>query len=67
VLRALGRASAREIALLPVPVRGRVVNLLYVDAGAAPLAETALGALSVLTVCIARSYERIILSRKQSS
>jgi hypothetical protein len=65
VLRALGRASAREIALLPIPVRGRVVNLLYVDGGDGPLAETALGALSALTVCIARSYERIILSRKQ--
>ena len=65
VLRALGRASAREMALLPVAVRGRVVNMLYVDGGDAAIAETALGALSVLTVCIARSYERIILSRKR--
>lgn len=66
VLRAIGRASVREMALLPIAVRGRVVNLLYVDGGAQPLAETALGALSALTVCLARSYERIILSRKRS-
>jgi hypothetical protein len=64
VLRALARSSVREMALLPITVRGRVVNLLYVDDGAQPLAETALGALSSLTVCIARSYERLILARK---
>jgi hypothetical protein len=65
VLRALGRGSVRELTILPVAVRGRVVNLLYADNGSRPLAETALGALSALTVLIARSYERIILSRKQ--
>lgn len=66
LLRALGRGSVREVALLPIPLRGRVVNLLYVDAGARPLAETALGALSTLTLCLARAYERIIL-RKRSA
>jgi hypothetical protein len=65
VLRALGRAGAREIAVLPIALRGRVVNLLYVDAGANPIAETAIGALHALTLCVARAYERLILSRKQ--
>jgi hypothetical protein len=66
VLRALGRADAREIAVLPIALRGRVVNLLYVDAGASPIAETAIGALHALTLCVARAYERLILSRKKA-
>lgn len=67
VLRALGRAEVREIAVLPIAVRGRVVNLLYADAGPQRLAETALGALHALTLCVARSYERLILARKQQA
>lgn len=65
VLRALGRAGVREMALLPVSMRGRTVNLLYVDGGERPLAETALGALFALTGSLAQAYERIILARKQ--
>jgi hypothetical protein len=64
VLRALGRGAAVEIAILPIALRGRVVNLLYVDAGAQPLAETALGAASALTTCVSRAYERLILALK---
>ncbi len=67
VLRALGRAEVREIAVLPIAVRRRVVNLLYVDAGPQRLAETALGALHALTLCVAHSYERLILARKQQA
>jgi hypothetical protein len=67
VLRALGRGSVRELALLPIALRGRVINLLYVDAGALPLAETALGAITALSACVGRAYERLILSRKQES
>ena len=67
VLRALGRADVREIAVFPIAVRGRVVNLLYVDAGAQPIAETTLGALQALTLCVARAYERMILARKQEA
>ena len=52
--------------MLPIALRGRVVNLLYVDAGAKPIAETAIGALHALTLCVARAYERLILTRKQS-
>ncbi len=64
VLRALGRAGARDIAVLPISLRGRVVNLLYVDGGEVAIAETALGALRALTLCVARAYEQLILSRK---
>ena len=47
--------TLREIAVLPISVRGRVVNLLYVDGGSEPIAETTLGALHALTLCVARS------------
>ena len=66
VLRALGRADVREIAVLPISLRGRVVNVLYVDAGENAIAETALGALHALTLCVTRAYERLILSRKKA-
>jgi hypothetical protein len=67
VLRALGRAEARELALLPIAIRGRVVNLLYADDGARPLAETSLGALRALATCVARTYEALIVRRKQAT
>jgi hypothetical protein len=66
VLRALGRSQACEIAVLPIAIRGRVANLLYVDHGTEPLAETAIGALTVLTSLVADAYERLILARKRS-
>jgi len=65
LLRALGRADAREIAVLPISLHGRVVNVLYVDAGHKVIAETALGALHALTLCVARTYERLILARRK--
>ena len=64
LLRALGRSAASEIAVFPIALRDRVVNLLYVDAGASALADTVVGALQALTYCIARSYERMIVSRR---
>jgi hypothetical protein len=65
VLRALGRAGACELALLPIAMRGRVVNLLYVDGGPRPIAATALGALRALADCVAHAYEQLILQRKK--
>jgi hypothetical protein len=63
VLRALGRADAREILVLPISLRGRVVNLLYADA--APLAETSRAALAALCDVIAHAYGSLILSYKR--
>ena len=67
VLRGLGRSQVREIAVLPVAIRGRVVNVLYADDGPRPLSETSLGALHALTSCVARAYENLILQRKRVS
>jgi hypothetical protein len=67
VLRGLGRSEVREIAVLPIAIRGRVVNVLYADDGPRPLAETSLGALRALAACLARAYEHLILQRKKMS
>jgi hypothetical protein len=64
VLGALSRKGAREVLVYPIAIRGRVVNLLYADNGAEPLAETSVAALAALCGCVARAYERLILERK---
>jgi hypothetical protein len=66
VLRAMGREHVHHVAVLPIAIGDRVVNLLYVDNGRAPLAETSLGALRVLCLGVGRVYERLIVERKQS-
>ena len=66
VLRAMGRDAVHHVAVLPIRIGSRVVNLLYVDNGAAPLAETSLGALRVLSVGVGRVYRRLILERKRA-
>ncbi len=65
VLAALGRSAAREMALLPVRIRARVVNLLYVDNGPDALGETAYAALEALCREMSGVYERLILERKR--
>lgn len=64
VLAALGRSHAQEIAILPVTLRGRVVNLLYADSGAEVLGDAATAALGTVCTRIARAYTRLILERK---
>ena len=66
VLRAMGRDEIEELAVLPICIGKRVVNLLYVDNGSAPLAKTSLAALRVLCAAVGRVYERLILERKRS-
>jgi len=66
VLRAMGRESAADRMLLPISIRGRVVNLLYVDNGADAIAVTAAAALHALAGVVAESYERLLVARKQS-
>ena len=67
VLRALGRGAVCEIAVLPVPVRARVVNVLYADGGDRPLARTTVAALRAAADCLSAAYERLILERKRGS
>ena len=66
ILRALGRERAREIVLLPICIRDRVVNVMYADNGFDPIAETSLAALGALCNCVSRAYQRLILASKRS-
>ena len=65
VLRALGRALAREIAVLPVRTGGRVVSLLYADNGAEPLGDASVAALAAVCGRIGAAYERLIREQKR--
>jgi hypothetical protein len=64
ILRALGRQHVQEIALLPVAIRGRVVNVLYADNGPEALGDASFAALAVVCARVSRAYERLILERK---
>jgi hypothetical protein len=66
ILRALGRERAREMVLLPICIRDRVVNVLYADNGFDAIGETSLAALGALCNCVSRSYQRLILASKRS-
>jgi hypothetical protein len=66
VLRAMGRDKIQELAVFPIRIGERIVNLLYVDNGSEPLAKTSLAALRVLCTAVGRVYERLILERKRS-
>jgi hypothetical protein len=67
ILQVLGRGQAREFGVFPVAVRGRIVNLLYVDNGPEALGDAAAAALSVVCTRLAGAYERLILQRKHRS
>lgn len=60
ILRLLGRAGVGEVALLPIAIADRVVNLLYVDNGSEPLRPGSLAALSGVCESVAGAYERRI-------
>ena len=67
LIQSLGRSDAQEVIVLPVQIRGRVVNLLYVDAGDEAFGETRVGALTATAQCLSRAYERAIIARKQET
>jgi hypothetical protein len=62
---AIGRCDVGDAAIFPVRIRDRVVNLLYVDNGPYPLAETSIAALGAVCDGIARAYARLILLSKR--
>lgn len=66
VLRAMGREDVHHVAVLPIAIGTRVVNLLYVDAGPDPLSETGLAALRVLCIGVGKVYERLVVERKKN-
>jgi hypothetical protein len=65
ILRVLGRQHVREIAVLPVMLRGRAVNLLYADNGPEALGAASVAALSAVCDQIADAYRRVILAGKR--
>jgi hypothetical protein len=65
ILRALGREHVQEIAVLPVALSGRVVNLLYADNGPETLGDASVAALTSICARVAASYERLIRDRKR--
>lgn len=66
ILRVLGRQHVREMAVLPVCLRGRVLNLVYADNGSEPLGDASFAALGAVCARLASAYERLILTRKFS-
>jgi len=64
VVEALGRGTVFEVLVHPIAIRGRVVNLLYADNSDGSLPDVAVAALAALAQCVARAYERLILTSK---
>jgi hypothetical protein len=62
-LKALGKRGNTSVALLPIPVRGRIVNLVYGDSGAGGNVRPSLGELLVLLQKVPKAYLRIIRAR----
>lgn len=62
-IKALGKRPHSNAALLPILVRGRVVNLVYGDSGAGGSLKPSMGELLVLLQKIPKAYLRIIRAR----
>ena len=67
LLRALARENPLEVGGFPVRIRGRIINVLYVDNGDDPISSTAFAALQALCERIGAGYENVILLNKQSA
>ena len=65
LVRALGAGEVAEAVVLPLRIRGRVVNLLYADSGPEPIGEAVLALLDALCERVGEAYTRIILHRKR--
>lgn len=63
LLKVLGKRPATSAALIPVVVKGRVVNLVYGDSGSSGNVRAHLGELMVLLQRTSRAYLRIIRRR----
>lgn len=61
--KAVNKRANTNAALLPITVKGRVVNLIYGDNGAAGNVKASLGDLMILLQKVPRAYLRIIRRR----
>jgi hypothetical protein len=66
-LRSIGKRPTTNAVLLPVAVKGRVVNLVFGDGGASANVKASLGGLLVLVQKAPRAYLRIIKQRIQET
>ncbi|HWX24342.1 MAG TPA: hypothetical protein VN083_04840 [Vicinamibacteria bacterium] len=62
-VRAIAKRPSSNAVLLPVTVKGRVVNLVYGDSGASGNVKASMGDLMVLIQKVSRAYLRIIRRR----
>jgi hypothetical protein len=60
VVRVVSGREPLEAAVMPIAIDGRVVQLLYVDNGAEPLAPSSLAALGALCDTVSTAYRRLI-------
>lgn len=67
ILRALGREHVQEIAILPVGLAGRTVNLLYADNGPESLGDSSAAALTAICARLGAAYERLIRDHKRGA
>ena len=67
LLKALGKRPQTNAALFPIAVRGRVVNLVYGDAGATGNVKANIGELLVLLQKAPKAYLRIIRRRLEQT
>jgi hypothetical protein len=65
VARTLSGGAPAQVAVVPIAVQGRTVNLLYVDNGADLLPSTSLAALGALCDGVSAAYERLISEQSQ--
>jgi len=66
-LRSIGKRPTTNAVLLPIAVKGRVVNLVFGDGGASANVKASLGGLLVLVQKAPRAYLRIIRQRIQET
>jgi hypothetical protein len=67
VAKALRAEAGAELAVFPIAIGGRVVNLLVAHAGAGALPVTAAAALRALAQLLGASYEQLIRALKQQA
>lgn len=65
LLAGLGRSLPTNALVIPIPVKNRVVNLLYADNGQKKVDPAAAAFLEMLARDVGAAYERIILAKKK--
>jgi hypothetical protein len=67
VCRVLADGEAVEVALFPIAIKQRVVNVLYGSNGGTALGPIAYGALQLVAQEMGRAYGRLILAKKAAA